>query len=315
MTAGLTASVRQRLLNQSRASGEVFDLTLTRYGIERFLYRLARSAYAGQFVLKGAMLFAVWTGQMYRPTRDVDLLGQGDSSPEALGRLFSEICRVEVEPDGLEFDANSIQVEEIREAQEYPGQRVRLTARLGQARISLQIDIGFGDVITPAIPEVEYPVLLDFPAPRLRVYPKETVIAEKFQAMVFLGFINSRMKDFYDVWLMSREFSFAGPVLAQAIQATFERRQTGLPQMTPVALTPTFGQDGDKQRQWRAFVERNWLDVGEIEFAGVIQELQDFLIPPLEALARSFEFDQTWAAGGPWNAASALHVTGPQQSG
>lgn len=229
MTADLAASVRQRLLNQSQKLGEVFDLTLTRYAIERFLYRLTCSAYADQFVLKGAILFAVWTGQMYRPTRDIDLLGFGDSSAETLIHLFKEICAVEVDPDGLMFDGRSVQVEEIREAQEYPGQRVRLQAHLGQARISLQVDIGFGDVITPAAPEVEYPSLLDFPAPRLRVYPKETVIAEKFQAMVVLGFINSRMKDFYDVWLMSKEFSFAGRLLARAIQATFERRQTDLP--------------------------------------------------------------------------------------
>ena len=302
MTIDLTASVRQRLLNQSQKLGEVFDLTLTRYTIERFLYRLTHSAYADQFVLKGAMLFAVWTGQMYRPTRDLDLLGYGDSSAETLTRLFKEVCAVEVEPDGLMFDMSSIQVEEIREAQEYPGQRVRLQARLGQARIPLQIDVGFGDVITPAAPEVEYPILLDFPAPRLRVYPKETVIAEKLQAMVVLGFINSRMKDFYDVWLMSKEFSFEGRLLAQAIQATFERRQTELPQTPPVALTPDFGQDTDKQKQWRAFLKRNRLNVGQIEFAGVIPELHDFLMPPVAALVNQLEFDQTWTAGGPWRA-------------
>jgi predicted nucleotidyltransferase component of viral defense system len=293
--------VRQRLLNQSQKLGEVFDLTLTRYAIERFLYRLTRSAYADQFVLKGAILFVVWTGQMYRPTRDVDLLGYGDSSVETLTRLFKEICAVEVEPDGLIFDVNTIQVEEIRQTQEYPGQRVRLQAHLGQARILLQIDVGFGDVITPTAPEVEYPSLLDFPAPRLRVYPKETVIAEKFQAMVVLGFINSRMKDFYDVWLMSKEFSFEGRLLAQAIQATFERRQTEIPQSSPVALTPDFGQNVDKQKQWRAFLKRNRAD-GHKEFAEIILELSNFLMPPIGALVNQIEFDQIWSAGGPWRA-------------
>ncbi len=304
MSAGSAASVRQRLLNQSQARGEVFDLTLSRYAIERFLYRLTCSPHSERFILKGAMLFAVWTGQMYRPTRDVDLLGQSDSSVETLTQLFKEICAVEVEPDGLEFETGSLRVEEIREAQKYPGQRVRLQARLGQARIPLQIDIGFGDVITPDASEVEYPSLLDFPAPRLRVYPKETVIAEKLQAMVALGLINSRMKDFYDVWLMGTEFSFEGCLLAQAIEATFERRQTGLPQTTPVALTPAFGQNAGKRRQWRAFLNRNRLETGPLEFAAVIQELRRFLMPPLTALLNRSDFDQIWPAGGPWSTKS-----------
>jgi hypothetical protein len=254
--------------------------------------------------VKTRVIFVYEMGN-YLPTRDLDLLGRGDSSAERLTRLFKEVCSLEVEPDGLVFEGHTIQVTEIREAQGYPGQRVRLQARLGQARIQLQIDIGFGDVITPAAPEVEYPTLLDFPAPRLQVYAKETMIAENLQAMVFLGFINSRMKDFYDIWLISQIFPFEGQVLAQAIEATFTRRQTKLPPSPPVALTPDFGQSSDKQEQWRAFLERSHLAGGPADFARIIQQLHTFLMPPLAALADRREFDQIWPAGGPWRAAPA----------
>jgi predicted nucleotidyltransferase component of viral defense system len=191
-------------------------------------------------------------------------------------------------------------VSEIREAGEYGGQRVRLVATLGRARIPLQIDIGFGDVVTPAAEEVEYPTLLKLPAPRLRVYPKEAVIAEKLQAMVNLGILNSRMKDFYDVWTMLQTFPFEGQKLCQAIRSTFEQRRTEIPQATPVALTAEFAQLPDKVTQWKAFLGRNRLDVGGIEFVQVIDELGYFLVPPLLAIAGGQDLNATWPARGPW---------------
>lgn len=298
--ANLAASVRQRLLNLSRDRGEDFNLVLTRYAIERFLFRLTKSPYVDRFVLKGATLFALWTGRAHRPTRDLDLLGYGDSSGKALAKLFKDICTMDVEPDGLDFDPNSVQVAEIREVQEYGGQRVKLVGMLGNARISLQIDIGFGDVVTPAPEEVDYPTLLAFPAPRIRAYPKESVIAEKLQAMVALGIANSRMRDFYDVWMMSRAFEFGGSLLARAIKATFERRGTEIPIATPLTLTAEFAGDPDKVRQWAAFLQRSGLGGGNVEFAWIIGDLRTFLISPLSAAASGVDFHDIWPAGGPW---------------
>jgi predicted nucleotidyltransferase component of viral defense system len=296
----LPASIRQRLLNLSRELGEDFNLTLTRYGTERLLYRLSHSERADQFVLKGALLLSLWTDRLRRPTRDLDLLAFGDSSQEALAQLFRAICIADVEADGLIFDPDSVRVTEIREAQEYGGQRVQMTATLGRARIHLQVDIGFGDVITPAAQDVEYPSLLGLPSPRLRVYPRETVIAEKLEAMVILGMANSRMKDFYDVWMMSLELEFSGQTLSRAIQATFQRRRSELPRAVPTALTEEFATDSAKGRQWRAFLSRNRLDVGGIGLAQIIQEIRLFLMPPVTAAANGRELEENWPAGGPW---------------
>ncbi len=229
------ASVRQRLLNLSHQRQEDFNLVLSLYAIERLLYRLSQSSYAGQFVLKGAVLFSVWTGKLHRPTRDLDLLGFGDTSDERLSEIFQAICRHDVPPDGMAFDAESISITRILEGQEYGGQRLQLSASLDTARIPLQIDIGFGDAITPGARLTRYPTLLDFPAPELRSYPKETVVAEKLHAIVVHGVVNSRMKDYYDLRLLSRLFDFEGSLLTKAIQATFERRNTPVPVSTPIA--------------------------------------------------------------------------------
>jgi predicted nucleotidyltransferase component of viral defense system len=296
----LPASVRQRLLNLSRARGEDFNLTLTRYGIERLLYRLSRTERADRFVLKGAVLFTLWTGRLQRPTRDLDLLGYGDSSQEALTRLFQDICAADVPADGLVFHPDSVRVTEIREDQRYGGQRVQLTATLGNARIHLQVDIGFGDVITPAAEEVEFPSLLEFPSPQLRAYPKETVLAEKLEAMIVLGRANSRMKDFYDVWMMSRELQFDGRTLGRAIRATFLCRDTPFPQSVPTALTEEFAMDQDKGKQWGAFMSRSRLDAGGLTLTQIISHIRLFLMPPLLAAAGGQEFEEAWPPGGPW---------------
>jgi predicted nucleotidyltransferase component of viral defense system len=207
-TTNLPASIHQQLLNVRNETGEDFNQLLTRYTLERLLYRLSKSDYADQFILKGALLFMTWTRRFHRPTQDLDLLGYGDSSAENVQTLFEQICQTEVDPDGLIFDPDSITVQHIREGQIYESQRVHLMAHLGNAKIQVQIDIGYGDVITPVVQIVDYPVLLHFPLPRIRAYPPETVVAEKLQATVALGMQNSRMKDFYDLWSMARDMSF-----------------------------------------------------------------------------------------------------------
>ncbi|MDE0346624.1 MAG: nucleotidyl transferase AbiEii/AbiGii toxin family protein [Boseongicola sp.] len=206
-TRNIAASVRARLLNLSRASGPNFDLVLTRFALERLLYRLGQSAYAERFVLKGAMLLTSWFEDPQRGTRDLDPLGFGDPSPDAMIAMFRDILAQDAN-DGVEYDVAALRVDRIRDELEYGGMRLRTTASISGARINLTIDIGFGDALEPGVELIDYPVMLDLPAPRLRAYARETVIAEKFQAMVALGRANSRMKDFYDIWLLSRSFPF-----------------------------------------------------------------------------------------------------------
>lgn len=297
----LAASVRQQLLNQARDKGDDFNLVLTRYALERLLYRLTRSQYADQFVLKGAMLFAVWANRVYRPTRDLDLLGYGDSSQQTLTKVFQEICLTDAEPDGLVFNANSVRINEIREDQEYGGCRVQLVAYLANAQINLQIDIGFGDVVRPEAERIDYPTLLDFPAPRVWAYPREAVVAEKLQAIVALGMANTRMKDFYDLWVIASQFSFSGPSLVEAIKATFARRGTQIPSEVPIALSEAFSQDPGKTTQWRAFLRRSGLEESGAEFSQVIAELRTFLIPPILTASKGEALMQSWVEGELWS--------------
>lgn len=270
------ASVRARLLTISKEKGQTFELVLTRFALERLLYRLSRSAYADRFVLKGAMLMMSWFEDPHRGTRDLDLLGFGDPDEEAMLATFKDIFSYDV-ADGCVFDPETLRVDRIREKQNYGGLRLRALGWVGGARINLTIDIGFGDALEPGAEVVDYPVMLDHPAPRLRAYARETVIAEKFQAMVALGQPNSRMKDFYDIWILSRSFAFEGERLAQAIAATFMRRATEIPTEPPVALSPAFAADEQKNRQWRAFVEDVAHKPGEL--AEVVNDLAVFLMP------------------------------------
>ncbi|MEZ4615354.1 MAG: nucleotidyl transferase AbiEii/AbiGii toxin family protein [Caldilineaceae bacterium] len=296
----LAASVHQRLLNLSQQRNDDFNRLLILFAIERLLYRLSVSDHAHKFVLKGALLFMVWTVPDFRPTRDLDLLGFGDPSDETLLQLFQTICQQPVVDDGLIFDPQSVRVRAIRADQEYQGQRVELTANLGRAKLPLQIDIGFGDLVLPAPVAAEYPTLLDFPSPHLRVYSRESVIAEKFHAMATLDWSNSRMKDFYDLWILSRLFPFDGVRLTQAIDATFTRRNTAIPAETPTALTAEFAETPMKITQWQAFLRRNRLAVDGASFADMITELSRFLLPPLQALAQATPFSQYWTVEGGW---------------
>lgn len=298
----VAASVRQRLLDQARSKRVDFNLLLTRYGLERFLYRLGRSEYRERFVLKGAMLFPLWGVVSYRSTRDVDLLGYGEIELEALVTVFRTICQTEVVEDGIMFDPASVQAEDIRDQMEYGGTRLKLKADLAGARIQLQVDIGFGDVITPSAESAEYPTLLDHSAPSLRVYPRETVIAEKFQAMVHLGIANSRMKDFHDLWVLGNQFDFDGMTLATALARTFERRNTPLPVELPLALTPEFFAAAQKVRQWKAFLNRAGL-AAEVELAAVASFIAGFVMPLIVTTSVGEKFTGCWLAGGPWQEA------------
>lgn len=300
-SANVPASVAARLRNLARERGEDFQLVLTRYGLERLLYRLGRSSHRAEFVLKGAMLFRAWADEPHRPTRDLDLLGRGDSSVEHLSSVFRTICEQPVDADdALVFRAETVRGEEIRENQEYRGVRMRFEARLANIRIPIQVDIGFGDVVTPSPVEIEFPTIMELPPPVLLAYSRETVVAEKFQAMVMLGIANTRTKDFFDIWVLSRDYAFQGELLAAAIQATFERRRTDLPEQIPTALTPDFADDATKVTQWRSFVRRGNLSVGDATFADVIATLRGFLMAPVEALREGRGFSAQWPAGGPW---------------
>jgi len=298
--SSIAASVRQRLLNRIRQTGEDANLVWSRYAVERLLYRLSVSDYAQDFVLKGAALFTVWTGQPHRPTLDVDLLGHGEGSRGRLEAVLRNVCQVAVEPDGLRFDPDSVAAEPIRNKQQYGGHRVTMTAFLGKARIPVKVDVAFGDVVTPRAQEITYPTLLDLPAPRLRACPRETVVAEKLHAMVVLGIANSRMKDFYDVCVLAQSFAYGGATLGRAIRATFERRATSLPAQPPLALTEEFGRDATKQTQWRGFLRRSGAGGAPEDFGDVVAALAAFLCPVLTGLSRAKAFEATWTPPGPW---------------
>lgn len=297
----IPASVRARLTEFARKRGEEFQLVLTRYAIERFLYRLSISPHEDGFVLKGAMLFQLWAAEPHRATRDVDLLGTGDGSVKRLAEIVRSVCSVAVPEDGLDFDPATVTADRIKEDQEYEGVRVTCSVRLGQARVTLQIDVGFGDAITPPPTRMSYPTILDFPPPVLKAYTRETVVAEKFQAMVALGMTNSRMKDFFDLWVLSRDFAFDGGTLVNAITATFQRRRSTLPTEPPLALTGEFGTDPTKVKQWEAFIRKGKLKAGPTKLEDVIVCLESFLMPPSRVAAAGEVFSATWPSGGPWN--------------
>jgi predicted nucleotidyltransferase component of viral defense system len=274
----LGASIRARLLSLSQSNGQPFDLLLTRFVLERLLYRLSQSSHRDKFVLKGAMLLTTWIDNRQRGTRDLDFLGFGPNGGDAMLKVFREILSESLS-DGVSFDLEALRLDTIREDLEYGGLRIRTRATVGGAVIPVVVDIGFGDATEPGVEELDYPVLLDFPAPRIRAYARETVIAEKLQAMVALGDANSRMKDFYDIWILSKSASFEGDRLARAIAATFARRKTPIPDGLPRALTVEFASQPAKRAQWSAFAA----DVMTIPPAldEVCRELAIFLAPHL----------------------------------
>jgi predicted nucleotidyltransferase component of viral defense system len=288
------ASVRQRLLNIAKERGEEFNFVLLRYGLERLLFRLGQSRYAGTFVLKGAMLFPLWSGSPHRATKDMDLLGSGPPDISRFVDIFREVAAGDVD-DGVRFLPDTVAGVAIREEAIYDGIRITLEGRLGVARIPLQVDVGFGDAVTPAPVETSYPVLLaDMPTPRLRVYARETAIAEKVEAMVTLGLGNSRMKDFFDIWYLARTFEFDEATFGAAIRTTFARRQTPLPYETPVALTATFANDPAKAAQWRAFIGRSRAVGTAPGLSEVVEVLVALLMPIMMSEGKEPTAGRVW---------------------
>jgi hypothetical protein len=294
-----SASIRQRLLNHSTAIKTDPNLVLIWYGLERFLYRLSVSTHSERFVLKGAMLFRLWGGANFRSTKDLDLEGFLQDEAEVVREVFASICEQPVEDDGLVFDAASVKVAEIRDMQEYGGFRVQVTAKLGTAILRLQIEVGFGDAITPAPIVTEFPSILGQSLPRIRTYPRETVVAEKFEAMVQLGMTNSRMKDYYDLWFISRHFEFEGSTLAAAMRATFERRGTRIPRRPPIALTAEFAADLNHMRQWSAFTKSLGIEAPP-GLGVVIDKISEFVLPPAITAASEELFNQRWKPQNRW---------------
>jgi hypothetical protein len=299
--SNVAASVKQRLLNRARERKEDFNLLLTKYGLERILYRIGHSKYKDYFVLKGALLFELWTEQRYRPTRDADFLSKGDSNPERYQQIFEEICDMKVEDDGVRFAPDTVKVEKIKEDQDYEGLRVTFTGFMEAARLPVQIDIGFGDAVTPDPIETDFPTLLQSPAPRLLSYPRETVIAEKFEAMVKLGIANTRMKDFHDLKTLSEHFQFDSESLVTAIQRTFERRKTALPvDKPPTALTEEFYADTTKSAQWSAFLSKNKLYIQSSSLTSVMTSIREFVMPLMQPDVLRGESRLRWEPSKAW---------------
>lgn len=295
----MAASVHDRLLNSSRASGRPFQEMLEYYAMERFLYRLSVSPHTRRFVLKGGLMLPIWGAAVSRPTRDIDLLGHTANEVTAITRIVQEICRQQVADDGIVFDEASCRGEMINPEKEYTGVRVRFTAHLGQARIPMQVDVGFGDVVIPEAAEAEYPVMLEHPPPKVRGYTRESVIAEKLEAMVKRGEITSRTKDFLDIWLLSRQYEFSGEVLAEAIQTTFENRDTPI-RPDPVCLTEEFAATQERQEAWQALLATSRITDAPGDFPDIVEVIRAFLKPVLGAIASSRPFVAHWVPPGPW---------------
>ncbi|MGM0382843.1 MAG: nucleotidyl transferase AbiEii/AbiGii toxin family protein [Thermodesulfobacteriota bacterium] len=295
----IAASVRQRLLNRARETGRPFSEVLQYFAMERFLYRLSKSPYADNFILKGALMLAVWEAPLSRATMDIDLLGRIDNNVEGIIDFTRAICRQKVNPDGISFDEKSIKGERITEDADYEGVRVRFQGSLGTAQITMQLDIGFGDVVVPQPELIDYPTILDLEAPQLLGYSIESTIAEKFEAMVKLGVLNSRMKDFFDIWLLLHQFDFSGPRLAKAISKTFSLRGTEIT-MEPIALTVLFAEDPTKNAQWRGFIRKSRLKNVPQEFDEVVFTIAAFLGPIAKSLVVGEPFNANWSTSGTW---------------
>lgn len=295
----VAASVRERLLNRARAENRAFQELLQYYAMERFLYRLAQSPHAGLFVLKGALLLTAWQAPLSRPTMDIDFAGKTSNDVDHIKSLIDDMCGQEVEDDGLRFVKNSITAKRIKEDANYEGVRVRFHALLAGARIPLQIDIGFGDVIVPAAVRVTYPALLEFPNPVLIAYPKESVISEKLEALTSLGLLNSRMKDYFDIWLLSQLYEFDGAVLLASVKATFQHRQTAV-EPHPAALSDAFASDPAKEKQWQAFVKRSRFTSAPADLKDAVAKVLGFVGPVLSAATSGNAVSATWRPGGGW---------------
>ena len=296
----LPASVHDRLLALARESHRPFNELLQYFAMERFLFRMGRSRHAARFVLKGGLMLLAWRAPLSRPTKDIDVLAALDNDVQVVENVVRDVCVEAVEPDGMIFDPASVSGKVIVEHADYPGVRVRLLGFLGSARMTLQLDVGFDDVIIPGPSGLDYPTLLtDFLAPAIIGYSRESVIAEKFHAMVRLGRLNSRMNDFFDLWLLARQFEFEGQVVAEAISTTFARRHTDIPAQ-PAVFETAFPTYPGKAEQWRSYLKRNSIEGALSDFADVTTYIRAFLEPITSALVRESSFGRRWKAPGPW---------------
>jgi predicted nucleotidyltransferase component of viral defense system len=294
----MAASVHDRLLKLAKKEDRPFNELLQYYAMERLLHRLSKSKHSAQFVLKGALMFQVLDLAHSRPTKDIDLEGLFENNVNLVKSLIKDICETTVEDDGLIFNTNSITADHIMEDAAYRGIRVRLTSNLESAKITMQLDIGFGDKIIPKAEKVSYPSLLDFPSVELQIYTRESAIAEKFEAMVKLGELNSRMRDFYDIWEFSRSFEFSGIVLTEAIDATFNNRETQIPEM-PICLTFNFYESKEKQKLWNTFLKKTRLSKIS-EFSQVCIDIREFLLPVVTALRNGIKIEGHWEPKDKW---------------
>jgi hypothetical protein len=296
----LAASVAARLLRRSKQTGDDYQTLLTSYCLERFLYRLGASDRRESFVLKGAMLLRLWSDQPYRATRDLDLLRRGDGSFEAIRDDIGVVVATPAPADAVTFDIDRIRIETIRAEDEYGGTRATLTAHIGKARLRVQVDMGLGDTVWPAPQACRYPTLLDFPSPEVLAYPREAVVAEKFEAVVVLGDRNSRIKDYFDLHHLANRFEFNRATLTEAVRRTFERRHTPIPMDAPIGLTPAYWSNPSRPAQVRAIARRAGLTVPEGFAVDCARTLDRFLSPVLDDLRRGARVESTWPAGGPW---------------
>jgi len=301
----------QKLLNKAKHTNRPFNEILRYYTLERFLYRLAQSPYAEKFILKGALMFTAWKAPISRPTMDIDLLGRVDNDVANLVRIAKEICRQPVDPDGILFDENSVVGNQIIEEAEYSGVRIKINGSMERTRLPLQLDIGFDDLIHPAPSAIAFPTLIDSPAPHLKGYTRESVVAEKYQIMVSRGRLNSRLKDYYDLWLLTRQYDFKGKVLAEAIHKTFAHRGTPLApafskdfsdefQVGPIVILERFVEDEAKAAQWKVFLRTNRLEDVPANLREIGKVIIGFLEPATIALAANQSFQKAWKAPGPW---------------
>jgi len=296
----IQASILTRLKNKAKEINRPFSEILQYYGMERFLFRFSQSKYAGKFILKGALMFTVWHVPERRTTLDIDFSARFDNQIASIERVIKDICKIPVALDGLMFDPKTIKGQKIKENAEYEGVRVKFRGFLGRARISMQIDVAFSDSIYPKPMIIDYPAILDLPRPHLKGYPVESVVSEKFEAMVKLGLLNSRMKDFYDIWLLMRQFDFNGSELAKALKRTFEHRKTRLPTDKPLFTEEIYAKTSDRQTLWNVFLKRGDITHAPKELCATARAIEEFLIKPLEAIKNGQNFSKNWKAPGLW---------------
>lgn len=290
----LTASIRALLQNKAREENRPFAEILQFYGMERFLYRFCQSKYVDKFILKGALMFAVWCIPERRTTLDIDFLAEYENKIESMEKMVKDICEISVIQDGLVFDSDQIRGQRIKEAADYEGVRVKFLGLLEKSRIPMQIDIGFGDRIYPKERNIEYPAILDFPKPKLKGYPVESVVSEKYEAIVKLGPLNSRMKDFYDIWLMMRQFNFLEENLLEALKRTFAHRKTDLPDSKPLFVEEICDEKSDRQTLWNAFLKKNGIKQAPQKLSEVALEIEGFLLKPIETIKDGKKFRKEW---------------------